>query len=80
MPHKNLINSFLFFKNSSNIADGECAWIGASTWSNGRQYRWIDPDQDSGANGELLSNTYNNFTGIACLKKMDVFSIPLPVL
>ena len=46
------------------IPAGKCALIGASNVNKRLQYRWIEtpPEFDgSGAYGELLNNTYNNY-------------------
>ena len=71
---KQLNIKILILQFFSNIPEGECVWIGASTWGTG-QYKWIElpPNYgDSNANGELLSNTYNNFAGISSFKIFDV--------
>ena len=46
----------------SNMPAGKCAWIGASNWGSA-EYKWIELPDQSGASGELLSNTHSNFAG-----------------
>ena len=63
IPKHGLIH-FVILIRSSTIPAGICAWIGASTWNNAREYRWIELPPNYGepnTNGELLTNTYNNF-------------------
>ena len=46
------------------INSNKCAWIGASTLGSG-EFRWIETPPNYGedsANGELLTNTFNNFS------------------
>ena len=47
-----LTDPVLIYSNSE-IPAGKCAWIGASSWNNGQQYRWIE-----------LPPNYNNRTAM----------------
>ena len=66
----------------STIPAGICAWIGASNINSVRRHRWIElpPNYgDDSANGELLTETYNNFwSGIIFI--MAIFLVLTPIL
>ena len=59
-----LIPNYISF--SSNIPNGQCAWIGASTWNVPEyQFRWLQvpPSYNTAwTRGKSLRTTFNNFT------------------
>ena len=60
------------------IPDGKCAWIGASNRNEDQQYKWIELPHKYGkyvANGTLLAETYNSFSGTNML--FIFHSVPL---